>query len=113
MEEKVKQTVQMLSKMFESQKDAIEVINTVILPMRGEIVEGKFWDAVRTGLEAEYDSVLGKTEKVVPEVKKEIIHPMAGFQVNVLENTLMTKGKGIMMLHPEDYKSYTKNLIGK
>ncbi|HXP52373.1 MAG TPA: hypothetical protein VN922_20635, partial [Bacteroidia bacterium] len=33
-----------------------------------------------------------------------------GFVINIMENPYMTKGKGLLMLHPDDYKIYHKDL---
>lgn len=109
MEKEVEKVVQQLSVMFESPKDAIQVIDEVILPMRGEIVKSVFWNAVRAELESIYNSVPG--EKLALKQQQDFVQPMGGFQIRVMENSLLTKGKGTLMLHPDDYKQYMEKVL--
>lgn len=109
MEEKIKKTVEQLSAMFESAKDAIQVIDEIILPMRGEIVHSDFWNKVRADLFIKFNAVPGVEGK--REQQKDFLQPMGGFQIRVLENALMPEGKGMLMLHPKDYKSYMDKVL--
>lgn len=109
MDEQIKKTVAQFNALFESDKDAIQVIDEIILPMRGEIVQSVFWDRVRAELVADYNAIPGETPKAIQQ--KDFVQPMGGFQIRVMENAIMTEGKGILMLHPVDYKSYMEKVL--
>lgn len=97
MQEKVEQMVQKMSAMFERPMDAVQVIDEIILPMKGEIVESEFWKSVKYKL-----FVLSSSDKK----EQPFVAAFNGFQVNVFENQLQQKGKGMLLLHPEDHKTF-------